>query len=372
MTSAVEKHPLHALCPYFAMFPPEFARSHVERFAQPGEVILDPFSGRGTTLLEALLKNRRALASDINPVAACVTGAKARIPNIESVDCRLDDLSTEFKTICLDELEGQRKALPPFFKKAFHFRTLREILFLRQHLDWQADDVDRFIAALVLGSLHGEMDRSQSYFSNQMPRTISLKPGYSVRYWRERRLVAKRKRVFDLLGQRAYLRLRKGSPSGYALSVRSDVRSLSSMLSPWENAVRLVVTSPPYLDVTSFEEDQWLRLWFLGGAPKPTHGQVSKDDRHSSPWRYWQFLADAWKGMATLLAPNAVIVCRIGGKRQTVDSLTRGMMESVRAAFPGAQLIQPLLATAPLRRQTDNFCPGTRGIGAEVDFVFRI
>lgn len=354
------------------MFPPEFARAQVARFTQPGEVVLDPFSGRGTTLLEGSLGSRRALASDINPVAACITGAKARVPSLTSVNRRLDELSAEFRSASLDDIEAERSILPLFFKKAFHFLTLREVLFLRKRLDWQADDVDRFIAALALGSLHGEMDRSQSYFSNQMPRTISMKPDYSVRYWREHSLVAKRKRVFDLLKQRACLRLANGRPNWCSVSVQSDVRALGSVLSPWEHTVQLVVTSPPYLDVTNFEEDQWLRLWFLGGAPKPTRGQISKDDRHSSPWRYWRFLADAWKGVATLLAPNAVIVCRIGGKKQTVASLRRGMTDSVRAAFPDAQLIQPPLATAPLRRQTDNFRPGTRGIGAEVDFVFRI
>ena len=368
----VNKHPLHALCPYFAMFPPEFARAQVVRFTQPGEVVLDPFSGRGTTLLEASLERRHTLAADINPVAACITGAKARVPSLISVNCRLDELRAEFKSTCLDEIESERRALPLFFKKAFHFHTLREVLFLRRRLDWQVDDIDRFIAALALGSLHGEMDRSKSYFSNQMPRTISTKPDYSVRYWQKHKLVAKRKHVFDLLSKRAYMRLGKGRTNGYGVSVRSDVRSLASVLSPWEHTVQLVVTSPPYLDVTNFEEDQWLRLWFLGGAPKPTVGQISKDDRHSSPRRYWQFLAEAWKGVATLLAPNAVIVCRIGGKKQTVTSLRRGMTETVRAAFPDAQLIQPPLATAPLRRQTDAFRPGTQGIGAEVDFVFHV
>ena len=332
----VVRHPLHALCPYFAMFPPEFARTQVARFTQPGEVVLDPFSGRGTTLLEASLGSRRTLASDINPVAACITGAKARVPSLTSVNRRLDELGSKFRNAGLDEVETERRALPLFFKKAFHFRTLRELLFLRQHLDWQGDDVDCFIAALALGSLHGEMDRSKSYFSNQMPRTISMKPDYSVRYWRNHKLVAKRRRVFDLLTQRAYLRLGKGRPNGYAVSIQSDVRSLASVLSPWEHTVKLVVTSPPYLDVTNFEEDQWLRLWFLGGVPKPTRAQISKDDRHSSPRRYWKFLAEAWKGIAALLAPDAAIVCRIGGKKQTVDSLTRGMTESVRAAFPDA------------------------------------
>ena len=368
----LDKHPLHALCPYFAMFPPEFAKAQIERFTRPGDVVLDPFSGRGTTLLEAALGDRHTLASDINPVAACITGAKARVPSLDAVNLRLVELHDEFKTAPLGEVEAERRALPAFFKNAFHWLTLREMLFLRQHLDWQADDTDRFIAALALGSLHGEMDRSKSYFSNQMPRTISTKPGYSIRYWRKHGLVAKRKRVFDLLSQRAWLRLRKGSPSGQGVSVRSDVRSLGRVLAPWERTVQLVVTSPPYLDVTSFEEDQWLRLWFLGEAPAPTHGRISKDDRHTNPDKYWHFIADAWKGVANLLAPDAVIVCRISGKKQTVNSLTRGMTATVQAAFPDARLIRPPFASTPLRRQTDNFRPGTSGIGSEVDFVFQV
>ena len=367
-----DQHPLHALCPYFAMFPPSFVREQVARFTKPGDVVLDPFSGRGTTLLEASLRNRRTLASDINPVAACVTGAKARVPSLNAINARLDEFRFEFQCTPLGRIESERRALPFFFKEAFHLQTLREILFLRQRLDWQADDTDRFIAALALGSLHGEMDCSQSYFSNQMPRTISTKPRYSVRYWWARGLVAKRKRVFDILGQRAHLRLSEGRPRGLGVSVRSDVRSLGRLLLPWEQTVQLVITSPPYLDVTNFEEDQWLRLWFLGGEPEPTNRRISRDDRHSSPERYWRFIADAWKGVARLLAPNAVIVCRISGKGQTVESLARGMRGTVQAAFPDARLIQPPLQSAPHRRQTDNFRPGTKGIGGDVDFVFRV
>src|SRR3990172_1169324 len=60
---------LHSICPYFAMFPETFAQKHIEKFTEPGDYVYDPFSGRGTTLLQALLMNRRAAASDINPVA---------------------------------------------------------------------------------------------------------------------------------------------------------------------------------------------------------------------------------------------------------------------------------------------------------------
>ena len=46
---------LHSICPYFAMFPEEFARNHIENLTDKGDLVLDPFSGRGTTLLQALL-----------------------------------------------------------------------------------------------------------------------------------------------------------------------------------------------------------------------------------------------------------------------------------------------------------------------------
>jgi DNA modification methylase len=75
------KHPLHALCPYFAMFPADFVLDQLLAYSRPGDLVFDPFSGRGTTVLESLLNNRRVIALDINPVAACVSGAKADVPH---------------------------------------------------------------------------------------------------------------------------------------------------------------------------------------------------------------------------------------------------------------------------------------------------
>ena len=366
------QHPLHALCPYFAMFPPGFVREQVFRYTRVGDVVLDPFSGRGTTLLEAGLWNRQGLASDVNPVATCVTSAKANVPSLSQVCSRLEELRLELRGMDSRELDAQRHALPEFFKKAFHYLTLREILFLRRRLYWQRDHVDCFIAALVLGSLHGEMDRSKSYFSNQMPRTISTKPAYSLRYWKKHKLSSARRRVFEIIGQRAHLRLGRSLPPRDGVAVRSDVRLLNSVLAPWERSVNLVVTSPPYLNVTDFEEDQWLRLWFLGGDPRPTRGRISRDNRYSSSTRYWKFMAEAWRGIANLLAPDAVVVCRIGGKGQTLETIAGPLLATIRAAFPEVRLAKQPVESAPLYRQTNNFRPGTSGVGAEADFTFRI
>lgn len=363
-----DKHRLHALCPYFAMFPHTFAREHLLRFTSPGDVVLDPFSGRGTTLLESLLLDRQAVATDINPVAACVTGAKACVPSLAKIQARLGLLEQEYKTTSIQRLDEERHALPPFFRHAFHYITLRELLFIRHYIDWRRDDVDRFVMALALGSLHGEAD-SSSCFSNQMPRTISTKPDYSIHYWQEHGLRPPRRRVFDILQDRARFRLQEGRPTHDGVAVQADAREVSAYLQNWRGKVKAVITSPPYLDVTNFEEDQWLRLWFLGGLPKPTYGQISRDDRYNNRDAYWKFLAEAWQGMASLLDKKAMVVCRIGGNGQTVDALANGLLGSLRSAIPTITLLRDPIISVPKQRQTRSFRPGTAGCGFEADFI---
>ena len=113
-------------------------------------------------------------------------------------------------------------------------------------------------------------------------------------------------------------------PGRYMLA-RADARDLRFLS---DDSIHLVVTSPPYLDVTNFEEDQWLRLWFLGNDPEPTYRRISGDDRHRQASNYWNFLTEAWEGLASLMARRAVIVCRIGGKGLSVSELTKSMEKS--------------------------------------------
>ena len=364
-------HRLHALCPYFAMFPSSFVRNQILLHTNPGDLVLDPFSGRGTTLLEALILRRRAVAFDVNPVAACVTAAKGNVPPLVEVRKRISDLDYQYKNAGISDLNEESASLPAFFAQAFHKATLRELLFLRRRLNWRAGPLDCYIAALALGSLHGEMDRSPAYFSNQMPRTISPKPAYSLRFWEKHGLKAKRKHVFDLLNQRAVFRMQDGRPEGSTTTVMADARLASRVIPSYIGKVGAIITSPPYLNVTSFEEDQWLRLWFLGGAPRPTYSEISKDDRHTSPQRYWRFLADVWHGVAPLLTDSATIVCRIGGNSATVNSIASNLIGTVRGALPNWSIHGEPEVSLIKRRQTDSFRPGSEGCKFEVDLVMR-
>ena len=360
------RHPFHSICPYFAMFPESFVAAQLEEYTEPDDLVFDPFCGRGTTLFESLLQGRRAAGADINSVAACVAGAKAAAPHLAAILQRIDNLEDSYGS------KMRRAAAPtPFFGKCYEPHTLSEILFLRQRLVWRHDPVDRFVAAVALGILHGESQRSRFTLSNRMPRTISTKPGYSIRWWEERSLSAPRRRVFDCLRGAALFRFRVAPAKRVGIVRQGDARKAARLFPELAARVRLVVTSPPYLDTTDFAEDQWLRLWFLGGEPKPGR-RTNRDDRIRNKADYWTFLKETWDGLMPLLADKATIVVRIGGAKFTKEELFAGLTDGLRQASQGSAEALHNGASSAVPGHTDALRRQASGDRVEHDFVYRL
>lgn len=348
------------------MFPEEFVAEQLFRHTMVGDLVFDPFCGRGTTVFESLLQRRRAAGNDINPVAACIAGAKADAPELQAIMARIDSLEADY--------DGKSGHAPtPFFEACFAAKTLGEILYLRCALDWQNDKVDRFIAAMMLGALHGESHRSDLYLSNRMPRTISTKPEYSIRWWDARGLVAPERDSFEVLRRLAAFRYRMPPAKRSGLVKQGDARNVGQNFASVHGEVKLVVTSPPYLDTTDYAEDQWLRLWFLGGQSRPI-GRQHKDDRITRASVYWTFLRESWAGMQLLLDDEAVVVIRIGGAALTKDDLFEGVSKSLEDGLDGFT-VRPLTAgiTSNIRpRETSAFRPTAAKDHVEHDFTFEM
>ncbi len=353
----------HSICPYFAMFPESFAEQWIGRLSKPEDVVLDPFCGRGTTPFQSLLMGRRAIACDINPVAYCITRAKTNAPSLPQLLRKIGTLESQFeagnwKSIASKEAE--------FFQFAYQRNTLAQLLFLRDSLKWRKGDIDCMIAALTLGALHGESNKSSSYLSNQMPRTISTKPAYSVKYWKRHGYEAPDRDAFEILRRAAQFRYQSEPPAGNAHVLLSDMRELPVMLRGQTATAQLVVTSPPFLDITSYEEDQWLRLWFLGGKPRPTYGEVSRDDRHATQAGYSKMMDHFWRVTGRLLRTKSHVVIRIGCRRLDPERMGKRLLAS--AANSGRKLKLAETDVSEIKkRQTDSFRPGSQGCLIEAD-----
>ena len=344
------RHRFHALCPYFAMFPESFVEKHLAASRHAG-VVFDPFCGRGTTVFQALLSGREAAGCDISPVAFVISRAKCDPPGRRAVLSRVRELEAQFKD---SDASPHLAEVDDFFRLCFHERTRSQVFFLREALNWRKRKTDRFIAALALGALHGESHRSGRYFSNRMPRTISTKPGYSVRWWRNGRHRPPERDVFRVLEAMTSYRFASDPPAIRGDVKLIDARRAGESFVGIHGRVTDVITSPPYLDTTNYIEDQWLRLWFLGIS---VNCKLSRGDhRHTSEDLYWAFLEEVWRGMAPVLAPVVRFVVRIGGRKVSIETARCRLKQSIeQGTGRKAQLLDAGVTTEIRKTQASVF-----------------
>ena len=67
---------------YRACFKPQLPAYFIERLSAEGDVVYDPFSGRGTTAVEAALHGRRVVANDVNPLSAIFARPRLEAPHV--------------------------------------------------------------------------------------------------------------------------------------------------------------------------------------------------------------------------------------------------------------------------------------------------
>lgn len=78
--SALDKNPVASLTHNFYRYParysPAFASTAIELFSNPGDIVLDPYMGGGTTIVEAIVAGRRAIGADLNSLSKFLTKVK--------------------------------------------------------------------------------------------------------------------------------------------------------------------------------------------------------------------------------------------------------------------------------------------------------
>ena len=122
-------HSLHTMCSYHGMFPAKVAHYFIQRYSTPGDLVLDPFSGRGTVPLQARVEGRRTVSNDLNPLAYVLSQAKANPPTWSGADTFLRRLETSYRRA--DHAEPDA---PEDIRMLYHPNTLRQICYLRDYL----------------------------------------------------------------------------------------------------------------------------------------------------------------------------------------------------------------------------------------------
>ena len=330
-------HSFHPMCSYLASFPAALAHAFIARYSRPGDVVLDPFSGRGTTPLQASAEGRIGVGNDLNPFAHLLTAAKVEPAAKAETLTRLAALRLawagsasgweQLAARVVADPDGASSRVPAAGSRrgpdsgvetvpaevalAFHRWTLAQLLFVRSSLDL-SDRVDRFLAAALTGILHGN---SKSYLTPLMPNTFSMAPRYVREFASRTAFDPPERNVFACLESKLRRLYRQPLPSGPGVALLGDARDVTPRVRAalrergLPDRARLVVASPPYLRVVKYGYYNWLRTWLLGFDARAIDATLD-DAHHREP--YLAFLRDVLAGLRPALTDDAVVVLVVG------------------------------------------------------------
>lgn len=247
---------------YRACFKPQLPQFFINLLTQKGDIVYDPFSGRGTTAIEAGILGRNIVSNDINPLSRILTLPRFFVPNVIEVKERLENITYDMKLRADIDLS-----------MFYHPKTEAEILSLKNYLkqresEKKEDKVDLWIRMVATNRLTGH---SPGFFSvytlppNQAvtaerQQLINAKRNQKPEYRDTKKLIMKKtKSLIRNIKEQEILNLRKTGNS--ALFLSEDARRTPQIP---DESVSLTVTSPPFLDVVQYDSDNWLRCWFNG------------------------------------------------------------------------------------------------------------
>ncbi|MBW7887612.1 MAG: site-specific DNA-methyltransferase [Bacteroidetes bacterium] len=252
-----QAHSIHEIS-YRACFKPQLPKFFIERLTAPGDIVYDPFTGRGTTIIEAALLGRNVIANDINPLSSLLCKPRLRPPSIEAIEERLYSIYSSKKKSDID------------LSMFFHKKTLSEILGLQEYFlqKKKKDFLDEWIQMTATNRLTGH---SKGFFSvytlppNQAlsaekQRKINIERNQQPEYRDTKKLILKKtKQLQKDLTETDRAALQQISAKARFFS--ADARKTKAIP---DSSVQLTVTSPPFLDVVQYADDNWLRCWFNG------------------------------------------------------------------------------------------------------------
>jgi methylase of polypeptide subunit release factors len=274
-----------SLFPWRGQFSPELVEILLDHYSQPGDVILDPFVGSGTTLFEAARKGLKCYGADINPSAIEIASTS-----------QLTHLSLADRKKLIREAESlAEKYLSPFTAGLFAQQAIAQ----QSTLDFEQSPGEIF-KLLMQDSEHNSLLRN--FVVNAIIRFMS---------YREPR---KSTEFFRAFQEHAKIVVNLPSSKENCQVFHCDARSLPLA----NNSVDFIITSPPYINVFNYHQNNRPAMeligWDLLDIAKSEIGSNRKNrqNRFLTVVQYALDILDTLIEMRRLLRPTGRAIIVVG------------------------------------------------------------
>jgi DNA modification methylase len=264
---------VHGFHTYPARMHPQTAGRLVRAATERGALVLDPFCGSGTVLVEAMIAGRRGAGTDLNPLAERL--ARLKTVRWESGDREALGARARAVAAFADERRARRagatRRYPPEDVALFDPHVLLELDSIRSAVvSLDAPPPVRDALALVLSAILVKLSRRASDTSaGAAPRRLAA--GYPARLFiRKTEELASRLAAFELLVPAEI------PPARVALDDAARLRTIAA------STIDAIVTSPPYVATYDYLEHHALRMRWLDLDTRPfASGEIGSRRRYA-------------------------------------------------------------------------------------------
>lgn len=302
---------IHRICSYVAMFSPALANFFIENYSEKNDIVLDTFSGRGTTLLQARLLNRQVYAIDLNPFAYVLSRAKAQSFDVKKVLRRAKYWENQYSKIENDyNLNNVNDDLKVYYSE----KNLHQLVFIREKFGKnykKLSEIDNFILAVTLGLMHGPMRKNGEsiYFSLGMSNHTSMSVNYVKNYSIKHNLIKPEDNIFKKISNRVIYILKKAQYCENVAKVK--LGNALKAREYFDIKPKLVFTSPPYLNLINYTKQNWIKMWMLGFDTDRQNKEIKLDDKHGIE-SYKKFMINYLLQISEICDKNTSVILVIG------------------------------------------------------------
>lgn len=298
----------HAFHGYPARMHPSLAAEILARFADPGDLVLDPFAGSGTVPIEAMLAGLPSIGVDRNPLAVRLARVKARVRGHDE----RDRIVATLREIARRSEERVRARVPvraPLSREEARFydgHVLKELAGLREEIDACTEEGElRELMTMIFSAIVVKFSRQAAETSDELvPRR--LRKGLVTEFFERKGL--------EMVERAAALEAAVPAGAPRPRFVEGSALELDRILRG--ERVDLVFTSPPYGGVYDYRDHHARRYPWVGADPaRLAREELGAKRRHRGRddlARWDDELAAMLESLARVLGPEGRVVIMIG------------------------------------------------------------
>jgi hypothetical protein len=301
------KH-VHRLHPYVGKFIPQLVEVLLGRYFRPGQHVLDPFAGSGTTAVQAL-------ESGLDATAVELAAFNCLLISVKTARYEPFTLERELRDACarLERFDGGDAATESEYLRGWYApAALAELLFWRGLVEeYQHADVLRVVLSRAARSA-----RRAPHFDLEAPRKPQLEEYWCHKHQRVCRPVGTARQFLRRYAEDTVARIREfgrvRARSRTAGVVHADARTVDH-----RRRFDGILTSPPYPGLIDYHEQHRYAYELLGleDRREAELGPASLGTTRAALTAYCDGIVEAFAIAAPSLKRNAPVVIVVNDRR---------------------------------------------------------